>query len=159
MKKKFTTESRTILIKTAKCKHGQGYCGSTLAGLSVSVGNEKFCITGDARSEAVWRKAVDDLLELDLIRSPKGEVFTITDDGYKVAEKLEIDPNYEYEVEGFAMVNIENAGVVGDNNQGNAVGSNNGSLNFYKDQNWWSGYVWGVLSSLTASFIFKLIGG
>ena len=56
----------------------------------VATNNRYFVEPGDVRSLALWRGAVDDLHRLDLIedRVGTGEVFFVTDKGYRVADLL-----------------------------------------------------------------------
>lgn len=56
----------------------------------VQTNNRNFVEPSDPRSTALWRGAVENLHQLDLIedRSGKGEVFFVTDEGYRVADLL-----------------------------------------------------------------------
>jgi len=62
----------------------------TMGGLSIQAGNKQFVERGNSRSEARWRKALEDLVQLDYIRDRgfKGEIFEVTADGYDVADSL-----------------------------------------------------------------------
>ena len=56
----------------------------------VQTNSRDFLESGDARSVAQWRGAVDELHDLGLVedRSGKGEVFFVTDAGYRVGDFL-----------------------------------------------------------------------
>ena len=62
----------------------------TMQGAHVQTNNREFVVGGDAKTAARWRGAVDELRRLRLAedRVGKGEVFFVTDEGYRVADLL-----------------------------------------------------------------------
>ncbi|PYN77853.1 MAG: hypothetical protein DMD96_22815 [Candidatus Rokuibacteriota bacterium] len=62
----------------------------TLGGTHVQTNQRGFVESGNVRSAARWRSAVDELHNLGLVedRAGKGEVFFVTDAGYRVGDLL-----------------------------------------------------------------------
>jgi hypothetical protein len=62
----------------------------TMGGMSVETNERSFTERGNARSEARWRRAVQELVEHGLLeqRDRNGEVFSVTDDGFRVVDLL-----------------------------------------------------------------------
>lgn len=62
----------------------------TRGGLSIETNNKNMVAAQDARCQAVWQGALDELLENGLIAhaGDKGEVFRVTRRGYEVADLL-----------------------------------------------------------------------
>jgi hypothetical protein len=82
--------ARELLVEASQDANGVIMRLGALNGSHVQTNNRNFVESGDARSAARWRGAVDELYRLDLIedRAGKGEVFYITDEGYRVADLL-----------------------------------------------------------------------
>ncbi len=82
--------ARELLIEATKDGSGTILCLNTMGGSYVQTNGKSFTEPGNARSEARGRGAVKELSDLGLIedRSYKGEVFSVTDAGYRVAELL-----------------------------------------------------------------------
>jgi hypothetical protein len=80
--------ARELLLEAANDGTGTILCLNTIAGSHVQTNRKTFTEPGNPRSEARGRGAVKELQNLGLIedRSYKGEVFTMTDAGYRVAE-------------------------------------------------------------------------
>jgi hypothetical protein len=59
-------------------------------GMHVGTNRRNFVEHGNAKSDARWRGAVDELHDLGLIeeRAGKGELFFVTDAGYQAADRL-----------------------------------------------------------------------
>ena len=82
--------ARELLIEASQDPHGVIMRGETMVGTHVKTNKRNFVELGDTRSAAQWRGAVDDLHRLEFIedRVGKGEVFFVTDEGYRVADLL-----------------------------------------------------------------------
>jgi hypothetical protein len=82
--------ARELLLEAAKDKSGTIMCVGTMQGRVIQTNNRGFVERGDPRSEARWKGAIDELRQLTLIqdRGHKGEVFFVTDRGYRVADHL-----------------------------------------------------------------------
>jgi hypothetical protein len=61
-----------------------------MGGLSMQAGSKQFIESGNPRSEARWKKALEELVGFDYVRDRgyKGEIFEVTADGYDVADAL-----------------------------------------------------------------------
>jgi hypothetical protein len=61
---------------------------ATMGGTHVATNNREFVEPGNPRSEAKWRGAIDELLGFGFVedRAGKGEVFFVTDAGYRVSD-------------------------------------------------------------------------
>lgn len=86
-----SVEARELLIQAALDKNGTVMRYRTMSGLGIQTNDRQFIERGDPRSEARWQAAFDQLRTFDLIRDVghKGEVFTLTDRGYEVADALQ----------------------------------------------------------------------
>lgn len=86
-----SAEAAELLIAASQDKNGNLLMLSTLQGLIIQSNGKTFGETGDHRSEARWREAVEELRNEGLIedRGHKGEVFGITNEGYRVADTLD----------------------------------------------------------------------
>jgi predicted nucleotide-binding protein len=82
--------ARDLLIEAAQDRNGMIMSLPTLGGRIIQTNGRGFVESGDPRSEARWRAAVDELDRLSLIedRGHKREAFAVTNDGYRVAEHL-----------------------------------------------------------------------
>jgi hypothetical protein len=83
--------ARELLAEAAKdASDGAILCLGTIGGLLVQANGKSFTDPGSPRSEARWRGAVKELSDLGLVedRGHKGEVFSVTDAGYRVADGL-----------------------------------------------------------------------
>ena len=78
------------LLAEAARTHGHILFEHTGLGPIVSAGDTVLFEQGSAREEAKWRAALEQLVEAELIvdRSSNGEVFTVTDAGYRLADTL-----------------------------------------------------------------------
>jgi hypothetical protein len=83
-------EAKQLLIEASLDTHGTILKIETLDGMHISTHSTKFGDKGNPRSEAKWKAAINQLASLGLIedRGYKGEVFAITDEGYRVADIL-----------------------------------------------------------------------
>jgi hypothetical protein len=79
-----------LLVEAAKDPQGVLMRVGTLAKAIVQTNGRDFVERGDARSEAKWRSAVDELWRNGLVedRAGKGEVFFVTDAGYEASDLI-----------------------------------------------------------------------
>jgi hypothetical protein len=79
-----------LLVEASKDRQGVVMSLMTMEGVSVQTNGNNFAERGNSRSEALWRGAVAELARLNLIedRGGKGEVYFVTDEGYRIAELL-----------------------------------------------------------------------
>ena len=86
-----SVEARDLLVQAAKDKNGTIMRLQTMGGLGIQTNGRQFADRGDARSEATWDGALDQLRELNLVQDVghKGQVFRVTNDGYQVADRLD----------------------------------------------------------------------
>jgi hypothetical protein len=80
--------ARELLTEASKDQQGVVMSIQTLQGSSVQTNGRNFDEPDNPRSEAQWRAAVAELKKLRLLedRAGKGEVFFVTDEGYRIAE-------------------------------------------------------------------------
>jgi hypothetical protein len=86
---RLSSEAQTLL-KDAVATDGQVLCLHMLGGLTIQVGSRNFTEGADARSQAMWEGAVQELEKLGLI-SPLGnkrEIFKVTRDGFDTADQI-----------------------------------------------------------------------
>lgn len=86
---RLSSEAQTLL-KDAVGADGQILCLVMLGGLTIQVGSRNFTEVADARSQAMWEGAVQELENLGLI-SPLGnkrEIFKVTRDGYDAVDQI-----------------------------------------------------------------------
>jgi hypothetical protein len=83
-------EAGQLLTEASKDRNGTVLMTETFSGLSVETNGKDFVQRGDPRSEAKGRQIVRKLVELGLLeqRDSEGQVFTITDEGFRVADLL-----------------------------------------------------------------------
>lgn len=83
-------EAKQLLIEASLDKRGTILKIEAMDGMHISTHNTKFGEKGDPRSEAKWKAAMNQLVNIGLIedRGYKGEVFTLTDEGFRIADLL-----------------------------------------------------------------------
>lgn len=83
-------EATQLLVEASDDKDGVVLCSRMTQGLLLRTNNKPLVETGNPRSEATWEGAVHELASLGLLeeRGQKGEVFRVTREGYKFAERL-----------------------------------------------------------------------
>ncbi len=83
-------KARELLVAASEDPAGIILKLEMLAGSQVATNGRQFIVGGDPRSSARWRATVDELCRLQLIedRAGKGEVFSVTEEGYRVADLL-----------------------------------------------------------------------
>ena len=84
-------ESILLIREAASDDNGTIMKITTFGGLSVQTNGKQFVDQGNPRSEATWEAAVQDLLDLDLLRDNgnNGEIFSVTNEGYAFADRAE----------------------------------------------------------------------
>lgn len=96
-------DAKELLMEAANDRQGMIRMISTLGGLIIKTGNRSFVETGDpkleARSEARWKQAVQDLVDHGLIEDPtgKGKFFEVTHSGFQLADRLRASENSDAE--------------------------------------------------------------
>lgn len=83
-------EAKQLLCEAALDRNGTVLMVETMGGMSVETNERDFVERGNARSEAHWRHVMEELVGLGLLaqRDRNGEVFSVTDQGYKAADLL-----------------------------------------------------------------------
>ena len=79
-----------LLVEAARDKSGTILKIKGMRGLSISARSKSFGEMGNARSEARWEQAIQDLLAQELVVDPsgKGQVFEVTHKGFEIADGL-----------------------------------------------------------------------
>jgi hypothetical protein len=87
---RFSPDALDLLREATRDKQGVIMKLLSMDGLAVTTNGRSFSQRGDPRSEARWGSAVEELDRAGLIedRRGKGEVYFVTDAGYRVAEAL-----------------------------------------------------------------------
>ena len=82
--------AKKLLVNASQDKNGTLLRIRTLQGLIIQTNSKSFTDSGDPRSEATWDAAINELKDLDLLqdRGGKGEVFSLTNEGYRVVDLL-----------------------------------------------------------------------
>lgn len=85
--------ARELLLEASNDPNGVIMQLRTMGGSHVATNSREFVEPKNPRSEAKWRGAIEDLLQQDLIedRGLRGEVFNVTDKGYRIADLLKRD--------------------------------------------------------------------
>jgi hypothetical protein len=85
-----STDAQELLVAASQGKTGDIHMYSTFGGQFVAVDDRQFVETGNPRSAAKWRAAVEELSRQRLVesRDRDGFVFSLTDAGYRLADQL-----------------------------------------------------------------------
>ncbi|MGR6429395.1 hypothetical protein ACU5AY_00580 [Rhizobium sp. PAMB 3174] len=83
-------EAKTLLIEASNDKSGVIMSVRHMGGQAIQTNGRNFVDSSDRRSVARWEAAINELLEQGFItpRGNKGEIFEITDKGYKYSDDL-----------------------------------------------------------------------
>lgn len=83
-------EAKTLLLAAADDKDGTVMFFKTMDGAELQTNRKSFIKEGDARSEAIWESALDELRNNNFLkdRGHKGEVFQVTRQGYEAADRF-----------------------------------------------------------------------
>ncbi len=86
---KLSDEARTLLLEASQ-DNGIIFCLLTMDGLDIQANGKQMTEAGNARSEAKWKSALENLLLLGLIESKDSmeEVFGLTYEGFEVADSF-----------------------------------------------------------------------
>ena len=84
-------KARGLLLAAAKDEHGLILMTRTSAGFHVQTNNQQFVESRNAREEAEWKAAVEELLGRGFVEGMGGggETFQVTAKGYSAAESLD----------------------------------------------------------------------
>ena len=88
--KEIGQEANELIAEAAKDNNGTILVMSFLNGDAIQTNNVNFASGADARKLAAWRNAVHQLASLSLIedRNGRGEIYYVTDTGFRYAESL-----------------------------------------------------------------------
>jgi hypothetical protein len=80
-----------ILLKEASLGNGYIVMARTMGGTRLETNGKQLIESSERREIAAWEAIVEELLNKAFINDPhnKGEVFTVTDLGYRVADLIE----------------------------------------------------------------------
>jgi hypothetical protein len=81
-------EAKTLVVAMSQDPDGTLLVVETFEGFHVQANDETFGSGGDARVEALWKSALDELLGHGLIRREGEDVYTLTPKGYKAADVI-----------------------------------------------------------------------
>jgi hypothetical protein len=88
-----SAEARLLLLKMAEVQDGGVMRSESHDGYALTVGHESFVeSTPERRTKAKWERVLRDLKGSGLIETdgPSGDMFALTDEGYKLADTLKI---------------------------------------------------------------------
>jgi hypothetical protein len=87
---KLSSDAQRLLLAASGSTSGSIMFVEMMTGLIVQVDQQQFAETGNRRSEARWREAVEELLRLGLIKQPShdSDVIDVTHAGFEYADKL-----------------------------------------------------------------------
>jgi len=87
---RLSDHAKQLLLETAQDHNGVVMCIRVMGGLIVQTNGKQLAEMGNPRSEAQWKGAIEELMNLGLMesRGAKGEVFGLTNDGYQLADRL-----------------------------------------------------------------------
>jgi hypothetical protein len=83
-------EAKTLLVEASLDRSGQILRLHFIGGIAVQTNGKQFVQDNNPRSRAAWEGALEELANLDLVRTlgDKGEIYQLTREGYDVAELL-----------------------------------------------------------------------
>jgi hypothetical protein len=82
-------EATQLLLEACASRGGDVMKVRTMGGLVIQANKKNFTTLRDARSEATWEGAVDELVRLGFLQDlGRGEVFRVTRGGYETADRL-----------------------------------------------------------------------
>lgn len=85
--------AKSLIVAAAFDPGGRVLRSRSSDGLLIATGGRNFVPDRDPRVEARWERALRELIELELIepRNTKGTVFSVTSEGFEVADQLRAD--------------------------------------------------------------------
>lgn len=89
---KISHEAKILLKEASKDKNGTILCLRHFGGTDIQVNGQNMVASNEAREVARWESALNELEEKNLVvgRGEKGQVFNITNEGYQVADMIEL---------------------------------------------------------------------
>ena len=83
-------EAKQLLVNAAQDPNGDILKVRTFGGLTIQTNGKNLAQGADARSQAIWEGALEELVDTDMVTSKgyKGELFSVTRRGYEVADIL-----------------------------------------------------------------------
>ena len=83
-------DAKQLLLEATKSSAREILKAAAFGGLTIQANGKSFTERGNARSEARWEQALQDLLDHGLAKDPngKGQVFEVTHKGFEVADGL-----------------------------------------------------------------------
>lgn len=83
-------KAKTLLIEASQDRNGIIMKVRSLGGLTVQTNGKQFVEKGNPRSEAAWEAAITELYDSGFLQDQgyKGEVFSLTNEGYRIADLL-----------------------------------------------------------------------
>jgi hypothetical protein len=83
-------EAEQLLREAIEDPHGTVLSLDTLGGSHVQTNEKDFVVANDPRSEALWKGAVEELVDQGFLkqRDVDGEVFTVTNHGYRAGDQI-----------------------------------------------------------------------
>jgi hypothetical protein len=81
-------DAQELLLESSRDQYGYVMSISSMDGFDIQTNNRSFVETGNPRSEAKWKQAVQELERNGLVERQSDSVLQITNDGYKMADKL-----------------------------------------------------------------------
>jgi len=92
-----SADAKQLLLECSEDAGGTVMCVMTMDGLIVSTNNKGFSASGNPRSQAKWKAAVEELVRLGLLepQGEEGEVLGITNAGYEAADRIRGGPGSE----------------------------------------------------------------
>lgn len=87
-----TKEAKTLLKEASLDNNGTIVYLKMMGGNAIQTNGKNFITSKSRREEALWEAALQELESKELVDDPghKGEVFVLTNQGYKVADMIEI---------------------------------------------------------------------
>ena len=87
-----TDESRILLKEASLDKYGQIIHMDSIGGTSIQSNGKNFIRSKNFRETAKWKNSLEELIQKELIvnSSKNGEVFTITNLGFQIADMIEL---------------------------------------------------------------------
>jgi len=84
-------DARGLLLEAIKDPQRAIYMIRTMGGVIIKTSTKSFAEMGDRRSEAKWEQALEDLVNLELVRDPRGNgnYFEVTHEGFQTADALQ----------------------------------------------------------------------
>jgi len=88
---------KRLLKEISKDSNGTLIFTKSVTGTHITTNGKNLCNTQEPREIAKWKSAIENLIDEKLIEltGRKGEIYTISDLGYTVADTIEVFPEVE----------------------------------------------------------------